>query len=116
MYVKRQKLLTIEQYAEQQGVSTDIVNACIRSGVITTRSHKGKKYVVDIPASPYCRSPQRPTCGGDEKRESAEQKTGAGSIARLAEKMLQKAAEIKKMTATAEDGRVVKQNNNNFQA
>jgi hypothetical protein len=96
MYIKRQKLLTIERYASEQGVSADIVKACIRSGVISVRSHKGKEYVVDIPLSPYFGISETSKNRLEEKEGSAT--IEAGSISRLAEKMLQKASEIKKMT------------------
>jgi hypothetical protein len=115
MEFKRQKLLTVEQYAQKLGVSTNVVNDCIRNGCIKTRSLNGKKYVVDIPPGPFFSTAEIPTnphpscserpvvsmveTGRTTKNESQTREISPGSIAKLTEKMLNKASEIKEIIA-----------------
>ena len=51
-------LLPIDEYATREGVSRGIVEECERLGIVQVRKHKGKRYVVDVPLSPY-RYPSR---------------------------------------------------------
>jgi hypothetical protein len=102
MEFKRQKLLTVEQYAQKQGVSTNVVNDCIRNGCIKTRSLNGKKYVVDIPPGPFFSTAEIPTNPHPSKNESQTREISPGSIAKLTEKMMNKASEIKKIIAQTE--------------
>ncbi|MHC4337307.1 MAG: hypothetical protein ACYSTG_05070 [Planctomycetota bacterium] len=51
-------LLPIDEYATREGVSRDIVEECRRLGIVQVRKYKGKRYVVDVPLSPY-RYPSR---------------------------------------------------------
>ena len=100
MLTREEKLLTVEDYARSYGISPEIVNACIEAGLLAKRSHNGKQYVVNIPLSPYLKENEKP--GNDiSSRRTAKQapQIQAGSIAELVEKMAQKAAEIKKITA-----------------
>ncbi len=51
-------LLPIDEYATREGVSRGIVEECGRLGIVQVRKYKGKRYVVDVPLSPY-RYPSR---------------------------------------------------------
>jgi hypothetical protein len=46
-------LVSVEEYAAKEGVSTELIEACALAGVVQTRRHKGKTFVVDHPLTPY---------------------------------------------------------------
>jgi hypothetical protein len=46
-------LISVEQYAAKEGLTIELIEACALAGVVQTRRHKGKTFVVDHPLTPY---------------------------------------------------------------
>jgi DNA repair exonuclease SbcCD ATPase subunit len=56
------KLVPIDEYAKERGLSREIVEDCGQIGIVQIRKYKGKTFVVDLPVSPYqYSSDQSPT-------------------------------------------------------
>jgi len=49
----RKPLVPIEEYAAREEVSVDIVEQCVKLGILQIRKCRGKTFVVDMPLSPY---------------------------------------------------------------
>jgi hypothetical protein len=49
LFSRKKSLLTVQQYANSQGISTGVVNECAKLGVIQVRKHKNKTFIVDLP-------------------------------------------------------------------
>jgi hypothetical protein len=53
IFSRKKSLLTVNQYAVRQGVSTGVVQECARLGVVQVRKHKNKTFIVDLPLDTY---------------------------------------------------------------
>ncbi|OHB60427.1 MAG: hypothetical protein A2Y12_18755 [Planctomycetes bacterium GWF2_42_9] len=49
LFSRKKSLLTVQQYANSQGISAGVVNECAKLGVIQVRKHKNKTFIVDLP-------------------------------------------------------------------
>jgi len=49
MFSRKKSLLTVQQYANSQGISTGVVDECAKLGVVQVRKHKNKMFIVDLP-------------------------------------------------------------------
>jgi hypothetical protein len=49
MFSRKKSLLTVQQYASSQGISTGVVDECAKLGVVQVRKHKNKMFIVDLP-------------------------------------------------------------------
>jgi hypothetical protein len=49
IFSRRKSLLTVQQYASSQGISTGVVDECAKLGVVQVRKHKNKMFIVDLP-------------------------------------------------------------------
>jgi len=53
VFSRKKSLLSLQQYATSQGVSTGVVQECAKLGVVQVRKHKDKTYIVDLPLDIY---------------------------------------------------------------
>ena len=53
IFSKKKSLLTFQQYATSQGVSTGVVEECAKLGIVQIRKHKEKTFIVDLPLNAY---------------------------------------------------------------
>lgn len=53
VFSRKKSLLSLQQYATSQGVSTGVVQECAKLGVVQIRKHKDKTYIVDLPLDIY---------------------------------------------------------------
>ncbi|MFA5292216.1 MAG: hypothetical protein WC496_04185 [Phycisphaerae bacterium] len=53
IFSRKKSLLTVQQYATSQGVSTGVVQECAKLGVVQVRKHKDRTYIVDLPLDVY---------------------------------------------------------------
>jgi len=74
-FIFDKKLVSIDDYAKDRGLSRDIVEDRGRVGIVQIRKYRGKTFVVDLPVSPYQYS-------SDEQNTLTEENT-----ARLEEKV-----------------------------
>lgn len=49
LFSRKKTLLTVQQYASSQGISTGVVDECAKLGVVQVRKHKNKMFIVDLP-------------------------------------------------------------------
>lgn len=69
----KKELISIDEYAEREGLSRDIIESCAKAGIVQVRKHRGKAFVVDVPLSPYFRNAFDVSLKGQERiREVAQ--------------------------------------------
>ncbi|OQA02607.1 MAG: hypothetical protein BWY69_00975 [Planctomycetes bacterium ADurb.Bin401] len=49
LFSRKKTLLTPQQYASSQGISSGVVEECAKLGVVQIRRHKNKTFIVDLP-------------------------------------------------------------------
>ena len=74
-------LLTIDQYAAAKEVSQSVVRDFIKLGIVQTRKHKGKTFVIDVPIS-AC------SCDGETLPRADEKANDSSKISALAQKLI----------------------------
>jgi coenzyme F420-reducing hydrogenase delta subunit len=75
-------LVPIDEFAAREGISRSAVEDWAKLGLVQTRRHKGKIFVVDVPPAPYdpCRTPdncQQPNSRGSPPKSTTFWKTTA---------------------------------------
>ncbi len=86
IFSRKKSLLTMQQYATNQGVSAGVVQECAKLGVVQVRKHKDKTFVVDLPLDAY-KNLQQLT--NDQKPEQIDALAPAQKITGLMNKILQ---------------------------
>jgi hypothetical protein len=85
VFSRKKSLLSIQQYATSQGVSTGVVQECAKLGVVQVRKHKDKTYIVDLPLDIYKGIKQQ----DEQKPESIDTAAQAQRISDLMNKIFQ---------------------------
>lgn len=67
LFSTKKALLTFDEYASRQGVSSGVIEQCAKLGIVQVRKHKNDRFVVDLPLSAY-------------RREHSGSFAGSGSI------------------------------------
>jgi hypothetical protein len=93
MFSRRKSLLTVQQYANSQGISTGVVDECAKLGVVQVRKHKNKMFIVDLPldASKNARQQQ-----DDKPAEQVNTVEQAHKITDMVNKIFQPSCQISK--------------------
>ncbi|MGD0785200.1 MAG: hypothetical protein ABR969_05245 [Sedimentisphaerales bacterium] len=86
IFSRKKSLLTMQQYATNQGVSAGVVQECAKLGVVQVRKHKDKTFVVDLPLDAYKNLSQ---LTNDQKPEQIDALAPAQKITGLMNKILQ---------------------------
>jgi type II secretory pathway pseudopilin PulG len=86
IFSRKKSLLTMQQYAADQGVSAGVVQECAKLGVVQVRKHKDKTFVVDLPLDAYKNLSQ---LTNDPKPEPIDTLAPAQKITGLINKILQ---------------------------
>jgi type II secretory pathway pseudopilin PulG len=86
IFSRKKSLLTMQQYAADQGVSAGVVQECAKLGVVQVRKHKDKTFVVDLPLDAYKNLSQ---LTNDQKSEPIDTSAPAQKITGLINKILQ---------------------------
>ncbi|MDD5011570.1 MAG: hypothetical protein PHQ00_05565 [Phycisphaerae bacterium] len=85
VFSRKKSLLSMQQYATSQGVSTGVVQECAKLGVVQVRKHKDKTYIVDLPLDIYKGISQQ----DEQKPEPLDTAAQAERISNLMSKILQ---------------------------
>ena len=85
VFSRKKSLLSMQQYATSQGVSTGVVQECAKLGVVQVRKHKDKTYIVDLPLDIYKGLNQQ----DEQKLEPLDTAAQAERISNLMSKILQ---------------------------
>lgn len=85
VFSRKKSLLSVQQYATSQGVSTGVVQECAKLGVVQVRKHKDKTYIVDLPLDIYKGINQQ----DEQKSESIDASAQAQRISTLINKIFQ---------------------------
>jgi hypothetical protein len=86
IFSRKKSLLTMQQYATNQGVSAGVVQECAKLGVVQVRKHKDETFVVDLPLDAYKNLHQ---LTNDQKSEQIDTAAQAQKISGLMTKILQ---------------------------
>jgi len=85
VFSRKKSLLSVQQYATSQGVSTGVVQECAKLGVVQVRKHKEKTYIVDLPLDIYKGIKQQ----DEQKPEPIDASSQAQRISDLMNKIFQ---------------------------
>ncbi len=85
IFSRKKSLLTLQQYATSQGVSTGVVQECAKLGVVQVRKHKDRTFIVDLPLDAYNSIHQK----DEQKPEQVDVSAQAERISGLVSKIFQ---------------------------
>lgn len=87
LFSRKKSLLSVQQYASSQGISTGVVQECAKLGVVQVRKHKSKTFIVDLPLDAAKTAKQQ----DDNKLEQIDTSAQAQRISELVNKIFQPA-------------------------
>jgi len=83
LFSRKKSLLTVQQYANSQGISAGVVQECAKLGVVQIRKHKDKMFIVDLPLDASKTARQQ----GDIKVEQIDSAAQAQRISNMVSKI-----------------------------
>lgn len=96
LFSRKKNLLTVQQYANSQGISTGVVQECAKLGVVQIRKHKNKTFIVDLPLDANKNARQQ----DDNKIELINTTEQAKKISEMVSKIFQPGLQINKPAIT----------------
>ncbi len=99
LFSRKKKLLTVQQYASSQGISTGIVDEAARLGVVQIRRHKNKTFIVDLPLDACKNIRQESDCQSPAVSQPFDTVQQAQKISEMVNKIFQPAQPAAKPAA-----------------
>ncbi|MCE5341193.1 MAG: hypothetical protein LLF92_08730 [Planctomycetaceae bacterium] len=98
IFSRKKSLMTVQQYASSQGISTGVVDECAKLGVVQVRKHKNKMFIVDLPLDANKNARRQEDDKPVEQINTIEQ---AQKITDMVNKIFQPSRQISKPAAAA---------------